>query len=53
VTLKIGPEKRELRPIMLISCEILEGHATKGPSYQSATHRVKAAKGGEECNENI
>lgn len=53
VILTIGPESRELTPIMLISCEILEGLTTKGPSYQSATHRVKAAKGGEECNENI
>lgn len=53
VTLTIGPERRELRPIVLISCEILEGLTTKGPSYQSATHRVKAAKGVEERNENI
>lgn len=55
VTLTIGPERRELRreltPIMLISCEILEGLTTKGLSYQSATH--KGAKKGEECNENI
>lgn len=42
-TLTIGPERRELRremtPIMLISCEILEGLTTKGLSYQSATHK--------------
>ena len=44
VTLTIGPERRELTPIVLISCEILEGLTTEGPSYQSATHRVKAAK---------
>lgn len=55
VTLTIGPERRELRrelpPIMLISCGILEGLTSKGLSYQSATH--KGARKGEECNENI
>lgn len=53
VTLTTGPEARELTPIVLISHEILEGLATKGPSYQSAISSVRAAKLGEDHNPNI
>lgn len=53
MTLTTGPEMRELTPIVLVSHEILEGLATKGPSYQSAISSVRAANLGEEHNPSV